>query len=134
MDCIFCKIIKGEIPCHKIAESTTSLSFLDIHPHAKGHTVVIPKKHAKILAEVDEKTLQQLLTDVQKTMKLLSDKLHPDGFNVGWNDGPAAGQAVGHLHIHILPRYTGDGGSSMHAIIKNPGKMSVEDVAKLFKK
>ncbi|MBI2572661.1 HIT domain-containing protein [Candidatus Woesearchaeota archaeon] len=130
--CIFCKIIKKEIPCHEIQETPFSLSFLDIHPHAQGHTVVIPKSHAKILFELDDKTTHELLTDVKKTMKLIQDKLHPDGFNVGWNDGPTAGQTVGHLHIHIMPRYTGDNGGSMHSIIKNAGKLSVEEIAKKF--
>lgn len=132
--CIFCKIINKEIPSHKIQETPSSLSFLDINPHAQGHSVVIPKKHVKILAELNDKTTQELILDVKKTMQLLQNKLHPDGFNVGWNDGVAAGQVVGHLHIHILPRYTNDNGGSMHSIIKNPGKRSVEDIAKMFSK
>ena len=65
-------------------------------------------------------------------MQKLKMKLKPDGFNVGWNDGEVAGQVVPHLHIHIFPRYKGDGGGSVHSIVNNPGRMSVQEVAKLF--
>ncbi len=132
--CLFCKIIKKEIPAHIIYEDKDSLAFLDIKPHSKGHTVVIPKKHAVTPFDLDEESFQELLLDVKKVMEKLRDILYPDGFNVGWNQNTAAGQVVPHLHIHIFPRYNGDGGGSMHSIINNPGRMSVDDVAKLFKK
>ncbi len=132
--CLFCKIIKKEIPAHIIYEDKDSLAFLDIKPHSKGHTVVIPKKHAVTPFDLDEESFQELLLDVKKVMEKLRDILYPDGFNVGWNQNTAAGQVVAHLHIHIFPRYNGDGGGSMHSIINNPGRMSVDDVAKLFKK
>ncbi len=130
--CLFCKIIKKEIPAHIIYEDKDSLAFLDIKPHSKGHTVVIPKKHAVTPFDLDEESFQELLLDVKKVMEKLRDILYPDGFNVGWNQNTAAGQVVAHLHIHIFPRYNGDGGGSMHSIINNPGRMSVDDVAKLF--
>jgi len=76
--------------------------------------------------------MRSLMLAVKKTMGLLQKKLRPDGFNVGWNSGVAGGQVVPHLHIHILPRYSGDGGGSIHSIIKNPGEKAVEEVAKLF--
>ncbi len=132
--CIFCKIIVGEIPCYKICESESTISFLDIYPHAAGHTVVIPKIHAEKLENVSEPILSQILSDIKSTMNLLTTTLHPKGFNVGWNNGTIAGQVVPHLHIHILPRYENDGGESFHAIIKNPGSKSVDEIAKLFTK
>ncbi len=131
--CLFCKIINKEIPAHIIYEDKDSLAFLDIKPHSNGHTVVIPKKHAVTPFDLDEKSFKELLLDVKRVMEKLRDVLYPDGFNVGWNQNTAAGQVVAHLHIHIFPRYNGDGGGSMHSIINNPGKMSVDDVAKLFK-
>lgn len=133
-NCIFCKIGAGEIPCHKVYEDTASFAFLDIHPHAQGHTVVIPKKHAETVFDLGEQEMQVLMQAVRKTMIKIDEKLHPDGFNVGWNHNPAGGQVVPHLHIHIMPRYNSDGGGSMHSIIKNPGKRSVEDVAKMLTK
>lgn len=131
--CIFCKIINKEIPAHIVYEDNDTLAFLDVKPHVKGHTIVIPKKHGETVFDIDDNNFQELLLDVKKVMKLLQDKLHPDGFNVGWNHNSAGGQVVPHLHIHVMPRYNGDGGGSMHSIIKNPGDLSVEKVAKLFK-
>ncbi|MBS3118195.1 HIT family protein [Candidatus Woesearchaeota archaeon] len=132
-DCIFCRIGRGKIPSHKIYEDKNSFAFLDIHPHAKGHAVVIPKIHAVTIFDLEEKQMQPLMLAVKKTMGLLQKKLQPDGFNVGWNSGAAGGQVVPHLHIHILPRYNGDGGGSIHSIIKNPREKDVEEVAKLFR-
>ena len=132
-DCIFCKIGSGQIPAHKVYEDKHCFAFLDIHPHAKGHTVVIPKKHAITLFELDDASAKELIVGVKKVMEILQKKLSPDGFNVGWNHGFEAGQVVPHLHIHIMPRYIGDGGGSMHSIIKNPGELSVEEVAKKFR-
>jgi len=65
-------------------------------------------------------------------MEKIQAVLKPDGFNVGWNQSPAGGQVVPHLHIHIMPRYEGDGGGSMHSIVNNPGSVSVGEVARLF--
>ena len=132
-DCLFCKIVSGKIPCYKVYEDATVFAFLDIHPHAKGHAVVIPKIHAVTIFDLEEKQMQPLMLAVKKTMGLLQKKLQPDGFNVGWNSGAAGGQVVPHLHIHILPRYNGDGGGSIHSIIKNPREKDVEEVAKLFR-
>ncbi|MEK7623397.1 MAG: HIT family protein [Patescibacteria group bacterium] len=131
-DCIFCKIIAGEIPNYTIYEDGDTLAFLDIHPCAKGHTVIIPKQHRERTAGLSAVEGPALMNAVQKTMERIQTVLGPDGFNVGWNDGSAAGQVVPHLHIHIFPRWVGDGGGSVHSIVKNPGEMSVAEVAKLF--
>lgn len=133
LDCIFCKIIKKEIPCHVVYEDETVLAFLDVKPHTQGHTVVIPKKHAVRIFDLEDEAITNLFVKVKRVMEKLDVKLNPDGFNVGWNHNTAAGQIVPHLHIHIMPRYINDGGGSMHSIIKNPGNRSVEEVAKLLK-
>ena len=131
-DCIFCKIIKGEIPNHTVYEDERALAFLDIYPHAKGHTVVIPKKHVETYFDLDDEQVKNFSLGVRNTMKKVQEVLQSDGFNVGWNQNEVAGQVVPHLHMHIIPRYKGDGGGSIHSIIKNPGDLSVEDVFKLF--
>ena len=133
MDCIFCKIVKKEIPCHKVYEDDGFLAFLDIKPHSMGHTVVIPKVHGERLFDLDDEIVKSIMKTVKKTMKLLQEKLQPDGFNVGWNDGTAAGQVVPHLHIHIMPRWNNDGGGSQHSIVNDPGSKSVDEVAELFR-
>ncbi|MBT3836291.1 HIT family protein [Candidatus Woesearchaeota archaeon] len=128
--CIFCKIVNGEIPAHKVFEDDDSLAFLDNKPHTKGHTVVISKKHGETVFEFTNDELKELMIDVKKVMALLQEKLSPDGFNVGWNHNTAGGQVVPHLHVHVMPRWNGDGGGSMHSIVNNPS--DVEEVAKLF--
>lgn len=132
MDCIFCKILKGEIPNYTVNEDENVLAFLDIYPHAKGHTIVIPKVHAETIFDLNEELLSSFYVAVKRTMEKLQDRLQPDGFNVGWNQNEVAGQVVPHLHMHIIPRYEGDGGGSIHSIIKNPGTVSVEELSKLF--
>ena len=132
-DCIFCKIVKGEIPCHKVYEDDSTLAFLDVKPHAKGHTVVIPKKHGEFVTDFSDEEFSYVVIKVKKIMEKLKQKLQPDGFNVGWNNGSAAGQVVPHLHIHIMPRWNNDGGGSMHSIINNPREVSVEEVVELLK-
>ena len=132
-DCIFCKILAGDIPNHTIYEDNHILAFLDINPLSKGHTVIIPKVHAETVFDLNDELEKELFPVIDKVMHMLQDKLCPDGFNVGWNHLEAGGQVVPHLHIHIIPRWNGDGGGNIHSIIKNPGDMSVEEVAKLFK-
>ena len=132
MDCIFCKIIKGEIPNYTVYEDEKVLAFLDINPHAKGHTVVIPKVHAETYFDLNEDLLEHLSLGIKRSMEKIDKTLNPDGYNVGWNQGEVAGQVVPHLHVHIMPRYEGDGGGSMHSIVNEVGDESVEEIAKKF--
>lgn len=129
---IFSLILDGSIPCHKVYEDDNTLAFLDIKPCSKGHTVVIPKQECIGALDCTSENYQALWQAVKKVMKLLDEKLDCQGFNIGWNQGPTAGQAVMHWHIHIIPRYEGDNGGSMHSIVNYLGDMKVEDVAKLF--
>ncbi len=131
MDCIFCKIINKEIPNYTVYEDDKVLAFLDIFPHAEGHTVVIPKVHVHDLIEVGDELIASLFVAVKKVQGKLQASLQTDGFNVGWNHGEAGGQAVPHLHIHILPRYKNDGGGSIHTISK---KIENPDVKAVFAK
>jgi len=131
-DCIFCKIVAGQVPCHKIYENDFVMAFLDIFPHAKGHTVIIPKKHFSALNEWTAEEWQKFSESLRLVSELVRRVLKPDGMNIGVNDQPAAGQVVPHVHWHIFPRWEGDGGGSVHSIIKNHGEMSAAEVAKLF--
>ncbi|MBO7542658.1 HIT family protein [bacterium] len=108
-DCIFCKIIKGEIPSYKVAETAEAYAFLDIGPLSAGHTLVLPKKHIKNIFEADPKDLYPVLDLVQKIAALMKEKLPCDGVNILINNGEAAGQSVHHCHWHIIPRFAGDG-------------------------
>jgi histidine triad (HIT) family protein len=132
-DCIFCKVVAGEVPNYTVYEDSQTLAFLDINPRSKGHTVLIPKVHGETIFDFNEEILKVMLPAVQRAAEILEKILQPDGFNIGWNHGEAGGQEVPHLHVHIIPRWYGDGGTNMHGIIDNPGDTSVEEVAALLK-
>jgi len=108
-DCIFCKIAAGEIPCSKVFEDDTTLAFMDIAPMNKGHLLVIPKDHFGNILEIDEETYGRLFSLICRIAKAVGAGLSPDGMNVLQLNGKAANQVVPHLHIHIVPRWTGDG-------------------------
>lgn len=132
MECVFCKIIAAEIPNYTVYEDMDVLAFLDIFPCAKGHTVVIPKRHVERMTDLTTDEQAHLIAGVAQVMKKIDHVLKPAGMNVGWNDRAPAGQAVPHVHVHVIPRYEHDGGGSMHSIVKDREGMSVAEVAKLF--
>lgn len=132
MDCLFCKIVSGAIPNHTVYEDDNVLAFLDIHPCATGHTVVVPKIHFGRLSEMSPKDWGRVMGGVQKTLERVYSILKPTGVNVAINDGESAGQAVPHVHWHILPRKTGDGGGSAHSIVRVKDTGDVKEIAKLF--
>ena len=119
MDCIFCKIIKGEIPSYKIYEDEVVFAFLDINPDSVGHTLIIPKEHFNDLTSIDMKALTHIL-DVAKSLKLrLEEKLNCDGLTLIQNNGLI--QEVKHFHLHLKPYY------------KNKKDKSIEEVYELLK-
>ena len=106
-NCIFCKIIKGDIPCAKVYENDKVFSFLDISPINYGHALVIPKKHYETITDVPNDILNELVLTVKKIgTALLKDS---DGLNIMQNNKKAAGQLVPHAHFHIIPRFNDDG-------------------------
>ncbi len=126
MDCLFCKIAKKEISAEVVYEDEAAMAILDIHPRAPGHAFVIPKAHAANLTELPDELIEPLFKAVKKVATLLKDKVKADGITVGINQGRASGQEVDHLHVHILPRFMGDGGGSVQSVVNNPrGKFKV---------
>ena len=108
-NCIFCKIIAGEIPCTKVYEDDVSFAFLDINPINLGHTLLIPKDHHENLHEIPENLLSRLMPPLKKLANAIKESVRADGINIGQNNGSAAGQVVYHYHVHIIPRFSGDG-------------------------
>lgn len=106
-DCIFCKIVAGEIPCSKVYEDDHTLAFLDINPAVKGHTLVIPKQHCRNLLDGEPETLKACMATAKKVAHGLLE-WGVDGVNLLQNNEPAAGQVVFHIHFHLFPRYEGD--------------------------
>lgn len=120
-DCIFCKIIAGQIPCCKVYEDDACLAFLDLAPFEEGHTLVIPKFHAATLLDLPADVLPSILPAVQKVAALLKERLPCDGFNVMQNNGACALQVVQHVHFHVIPRWNG------HPAKWAPGKYEEPD-------
>ena len=108
-DCLFCKIIAGEIPAQKVYEDDTVLAFLDIHPVNIGHTLVIPKTHSVNLYETPNETLAHTMVVVKKLSIAIKKAVGADGINIEMNNEPVAGQVIFHTHWHIVPRFQGDG-------------------------
>jgi histidine triad (HIT) family protein len=107
-DCIFCKIVAREIPALIIEEDDDALAFMDIAPATRGHALVIPKKHASNLWEIEPDQLAAVAKAAQRVALRIRDRLAPDGLNLVNSNGPAAWQTVFHFHVHVIPRYVGD--------------------------
>ena len=108
MDCIFCKIIAGEIPCFKLHEDDETLAFMDINPANEGHALVIPKEHAADVHAISESAIASTVLTAKKIASAIGKTLNPDGMNLVQCNGPAAAQSVMHFHMHVLPRCEGD--------------------------
>ncbi|MDR2503011.1 MAG: HIT family protein [Deltaproteobacteria bacterium] len=121
--CIFCAIIRGEVPCVKIYEDDNVLAFLDLHPVRPGHTLVLPKTHAATLLELEPGSGEAVIQAMRKVGRAMRAGLGAEGFNCLQNNFAAAGQEVMHLHWHVIPRNKGDG----LAFIWNPGKYADQD-------
>ena len=107
-NCIFCKIANGEITSATVYEDEDFRAILDLNPASKGHTLIIPKKHAANLFELPEETAEKVLPIAKKLGARLKEGLHAEGLNVVQNNGEAAGQTVMHFHMHLIPRYNND--------------------------
>ncbi|MDR1689884.1 MAG: HIT family protein [Clostridiales bacterium] len=109
MDCIFCKIVNKEIPSYAVYEDDDFLAILDAFPVAYGHTIIISKKHAEDIFALDENLASKVLPLAQKVAAKLKAYLNFDGLNLMQNNAESAGQSVFHFHMHLIPRYEGDG-------------------------
>jgi histidine triad (HIT) family protein len=108
-DCVFCKIRDGQIPSAKVYEDERTLCFMDINPLNAGHCLVVTKAHAATLYESEVPDLQAAIATAHRVARALRQALQPDGLNVLQANGAAAFQSVPHFHLHLIPRWTGDG-------------------------
>jgi histidine triad (HIT) family protein len=104
---IFAKILRGEIPAHKVYEDQHVLAFMDIMPRADGHTLVIPKQAARNILDIAPDVLASLATGVQKVAKAVKTAMNADGLTIQQFNEPAGGQVVFHIHFHVVPRFAG---------------------------
>jgi len=107
-DCIFCKIVAGEIPAQILEQDQHTLTFMDIAPATRGHALVIPKRHATDLWEIEPADLSAVAQAAQRQSLRVRDRLGADGVNLLNSCRPAAWQTVFHFHMHVIPRYAGD--------------------------
>ncbi|MEG0806133.1 MAG: HIT family protein [Lachnospiraceae bacterium] len=107
-NCIFCKIVNGDIPSRTIYQDDLFRVILDISPATKGHALIIPKKHYDDLYDLGETEAKAIFPLAQKLVKKMTEILHCDGFNVMQNNGEVSGQTVFHFHVHLIPRYEND--------------------------
>ena len=107
-DCIFCKVLAGEIPSEKVYEDDNAIAVMDINPWTRGHVVVFPRKHAANVFEIDDDELERVILAVKRVATQVRDRLEPDGVNLLQSNGAAAWQTIFHLHFHVIPRYDDD--------------------------
>lgn len=108
-DCLFCQIIKSEIPSQKVYEDDLTYAFLDITPVNPGHTLVVPKSHSLNILDAAENDVCAVMVTIHKIVPKILKAVDAEAFNLGVNNGSAAGQVVPHLHFHIMPRFPNDG-------------------------
>jgi len=108
-DCIFCKIVAGDIPAEKVYEDGNVVAFLDMHPVNIGHTLVLPKAHYTNIYDTPDDEMARMAVIIKKLSIAIKKAISADGINIEMNNEPVAGQLVFHTHIHIVPRVEGDG-------------------------
>lgn len=118
--CVFCGIVAGSVPAHILARNAGAIAFLDVAPIAPGHCVVVPTSHRQFVGDLLQDEVGDVFTLVQRVERAAQRAVGAEAATIAINDGAAAGQVVPHVHVHIIPRFSGDGGLSVHSIVKNP--------------
>ena len=106
-DNVFARIVRGEIPCHKVYEDADTIAFMDIMPQAEGHTLVVPKAAGEDIFTTPPESVAGAIRAAQKVARAIKKAFSADGIMIAQLNGPAAGQSVFHLHFHVIPRYVG---------------------------
>ena len=129
MNCVFCRIAAGVHPAEIVYQDERVIAFLDINPLNPAHTLVIPKAHVERLSDLPAELTGPLLTAAARVAKAAQEALGAAGVNLVLNDGRAAGQAVPHLHLHVVPRFPGDGGRSLHSLLPVKSGLDLPEIA-----
>jgi len=133
-DCVFCRIVRGELPSIKVYEDDKVVVFLDIYPINAGHALVVPKIHVEKLEDLPEEYLERLLVVTAKVAPAIVKAVKAEAYNVVINNGRAAGQEVMHVHVHIIPRTTGDGCNIMGCRRFKPSREELERMGEEVRK
>jgi len=133
MECIFCKIVSGEIPAVKVLDEELVIAFMDINPSSRGHMLVVPKRHAENIFEISESDLSATMNAVKRCAKAVKEALKAEGITVLQLNGRASDQIIPHFHIHIIPRWENDG-LPVSTWEMKPGDMEeIKDIAQKVK-
>ncbi len=132
-ECLFCKIAVKLVPAEVVYEDERTIAFLDIHPRTEGHTIVISKHHCPVITDLPDSEVDPLFRAVKRVADLAMRAMQADGLTIGVNHGYVSGQAVDHLHVHVLPRFSGDGGGSIHSVVDRPARTPIPEVAQKFR-
>ena len=133
MDCIFCKIIDGEIPAVKVLDEELVIAFMDINPSSKGHMLVVPKRHAENIFEIPESDLAATVKAVKRCAKAVKEALNAEGITILQLNGKASDQIIPHFHIHIIPRWENDGLPVSTWEMKQGDMEEIKDIARKVK-
>lgn len=126
--CVFCRIVRGELPASVVYEDAACIAFMDIGCVNPGHTLVVAKEHATSLLDLDETLAGRVFVGVARVAKAVQAAFRPDGLSVYQANGPAAGQTVFHFHVHVVPRWNGDA-MAVHWPTTEPTRAALEDSA-----
>ena len=126
--CIFCSIVAGETSAHKLYEDDKTLAFLEINPSASGHAMVVPKKHLEDFMDLNGELMVSVMSTVQKVAKMIEKALGADNFTIGVNSGKIVGRHVEHMHVHIIPRFSDDGGHYIQGVVSMPSEETLEEI------
>jgi len=135
--CIFCRIASGGIPAYKVCEDERTLAFLDRYPLAKGHTLIIPKLHVERVEQLSVEWAEALFGILPRIVGGVQRAVGAPSSLIGIHNGRESGQEVPHLHIHIVPRFAGDGGGTIHSTMKarpRLGEKEMKEIAEIIKK
>ncbi len=131
INCIFCRIAGKEVNSYDVYEDETTYAFLDSHPLARGHTLVIPKQHVELLEDLNAQENQGLFATVHKRLKPIKQALKAPATTIAINNGHESGQEVEHVHVHIIPRFSGDRGGPIHAIMPERPSLPAHEIQQI---
>jgi len=129
--CIFCRITRGELPAHKVYEDEWVLAFLDIHPSAPGHTLIIPKVHEERIENLSEDEAAAIFKVLHRLTGRIQAAVDAPSSTIGLNNGPESGQEVPHIHIHVIPRFRGDRGGIIQGISRIGCHLNEEEMHRI---
>jgi histidine triad (HIT) family protein len=127
-ECVFCRIVRGELPASVVHEDDACIAFMDLGCVSPGHTLVVAKRHASDLLDLDDVLAGRVFSGVARVAKAMQSAFAPDGLSVYQANGTAAGQTVFHFHVHVVPRWTGDA-MAVHWPLTNPAREALEESA-----